>query len=350
MKLKQKIGLFNVRKFVLAIADMFIIGVSALMANYVLTLMNVLPIQTYILTWQTAIAILVGFLALWACGAYSKLWRYFKAKDYLSCLLGVTFSMVVVLLAGRSGTLSEDTDLPSFYLFVLFEYLFSVTGVISFRLIFRTTFLTLVEVGENMHRKRTLLVGAGRAGKIIIKEIMNASETDEVAKQYHIVGIVDDNKELTGQKIQDIPIIGTTDKIESICNKEYIDTILMAIPSCSEEERRRILGECSKTTCKIKVIPYVGNLIFDEYDGSQKSDKKAVTVISQLNDINMEDLLGRPPISFDNEDTRRLIKDRVCMVTGGGGSIGSELVRQIARFSPKQIIIVDIYENNAYEI
>ncbi len=350
MKLKQKISLFNVRKFVLAIADMFIIGVSALMANYVLTLMNVLPIQTYILTWQTAIAILVGFLALWACGAYSKLWRYFKAKDYLSCLLGVTFSMVVVLLAGRSGTLSEDTNLPSFYLFVLFEYLLSVTGVISFRLIFRTTFLTLVEVGENMHRKRTLLVGAGRAGKIIIKEIMNASETDEVAKQYHIVGIVDDNKELTGQKIQDIPIIGTTDKIESICNKEYIDTILMAIPSCSEEERRRILGECSKTTCKIKVIPYVGNLIFDEYDGSQKSDKKAVTVISQLSDINMEDLLGRPPISFDNEDTRRLIKDRVCMVTGGGGSIGSELVRQIARFSPKQIIIVDIYENNAYEI
>ncbi len=350
MKLKQKIGLFNVRKFVLAIADMFIIGVSALMANYVLTLIDIMPIQTYILTGQTAIAILVGFLALWTCGAYNKLWRYFKAKDYLSCLLGVTFSMVVVLLAGRSGTLSEDTNLPSFYLFVLFEYLFSVAGVISFRLIFRTTFLTLVEVGENMHRKRTLLVGAGRAGKIIIKEILNASETDEVAKQYHIVGIVDDNKELTGQKIQDIPIIGTTDKIESICAKEYIDTILMAIPSCSEEERRRILGECSKTTCKIKVIPYVGNLIFDEYDGSQKSDKKAVTVISQLNDINMEDLLGRPPISFDNEDTRRLIKDRVCMVTGGGGSIGSELVRQIARFSPKQIIIVDIYENNAYEI
>ena len=233
MKLKQKIGLFNVRKFVLAIADMFIIGVSALMANYVLTLTDVLPIQTYILTWQTAIAILVGFLALWACGAYNKLWRYFKAKDYLSCLLGVTFSMVVVLLAGRSGTLSEDTNLPSFYLFVLFEYLFSVTGVIVFRLMFRTTFLTLVEAGENMHRKRTLLVGAGRAGKIIIKEILNASETDEVAKQYHIIGIVDDNKELTGQKIQDIPVIGTTDKIESICNKEYIDTILMAIPSCS---------------------------------------------------------------------------------------------------------------------
>ena len=350
MNLKQKIGLFNVRKFVLAIADMFIMGVSALMANYVLTLLDIIPIQPYILTWQTLIAMLVGILALWACGAYSKLWRYFKVKDYLSCLLGVTFTMVIVLLTGRTGAFSEDTNLASFYCFVFWEYLFSVIGVMSFRLIFRKTFLKLLEVGENMHRKRTLLVGAGRAGRIIIKEIMNASETDEIAKQYHIIGIVDDNKELTGKRIQDIPVMGTTNKIESICTQEYIDTILMAIPSCSEEERRRILEECSKTTCKIKVIPYVGNLIFDEYDNSQKSDKKPVTVISQLSDINMEDLLGRPPISLDNQDTKRLINGRVCMVTGGGGSIGSELVRQIARFSPKKIIILDIYENNAYEI
>ena len=349
--LKQKVNLFNVRKFVLAVADMFILGVSALLANYMLTIIDVVPIQAYILTWQTLIIVLVGFVALWACGAYSKFWRYFNAKDYLSCIVGVTFAMIVVLLTAVSGTLSQDTDMHSFYLFFVFEYVFSVTGVIFFRLIFRRTFLTLVEAGENSYRKRTLLVGAGRAGRIIIKEIQNASESDELARQYHIVGIVDDNTELTGKKIQDIPIIGTTYKIVSICEEEHIDTILMAIPSCSQEDRRRILGECSKTTCKIKVIPYVGNLILDEYaDGSQGEEKKNVSVISQLSDINMEDLLGRPPISFDNEDTRRLIKDRVCLVTGGGGSIGSELVRQIARFSPKTLIIVDIYENNAYDI
>ena len=349
MSIKKKIGLFNVRKFVLAVADMFIIGVSALLANYFLTLMNKPPIQPSIITMQTFLAVVVGFMALWLCGAYSKMWRYFNAKDYISCILGITFGMVIVLLTAIMGLFSEDTNLDSFYIFFIIEYIFSVLGVIFFRLAFRKTFLTLVETGENLYRKRTLLVGAGRAGKIIIKEITNASESDEIARQYHIVGIVDDNVALTGKKIQNIPIIGTTEKIVRICSDENIDVILMAIPSCSEDERRRILGECSKTTCKIKVIPYVGNLIFEAYDGSKKSEKGR-SVISQMNDINVEDLLGRPPVSFDNEDTKKLISGRVCMVTGGGGSIGSELVRQIAKFNPKQIIIVDIYENNAYDI
>ena len=349
MSIKKKIGLFNVRKFVLAVADMFIIGVSALLANYFLTLMNKPPIQPSIITMQTFLAVVVGFMALWLCGAYSKMWRYFNAKDYISCIMGITFGMVIVLLTAIMGLFSEDTNLDSFYIFFIIEYIFSVLGVIFFRLAFRKTFLTLVEAGENLYRKRTLLVGAGRAGKIIIKEITNASESDEIARQYHIVGIVDDNVALTGKKIQNIPIIGTTEKIVRICSDENIDVILMAIPSCSEDERRRILGECSKTTCKIKVIPYVGNLIFEAYDGSKKSEKGR-SVISQMNDINVEDLLGRPPVSFDNEDTKKLISGRVCMVTGGGGSIGSELVRQIAKFNPKQIIIVDIYENNAYDI
>ena len=349
MSIKKKIGLFNVRKFVLAVADMFIIGVSALLANYFLTLMNKPPIQPSIITMQTFLAVVIGFMALWLCGAYSKKWRYFNAKDYISCIMGITFGMVIVLLTAIMGLFSEDTNLDSFYIFFIIEYIFSVLGVIFFRLAFRKTFLTLVEAGENLYRKRTLLVGAGRAGKIIIKEITNASESDEIARQYHIVGIVDDNVALTGKKIQNIPIIGTTEKIVRICSDENIDVILMAIPSCSEDERRRILGECSKTTCKIKVIPYVGNLIFEAYDGSKKSEKGR-SVISQMNDINVEDLLGRPPVSFDNEDTKKLISGRVCMVTGGGGSIGSELVRQIAKFNPKQIIIVDIYENNAYDI
>lgn len=349
MKIKKKIELFNVRKFVLAIADMFIIGVSALIANYMLALLKLEGLHTSTLALQTCLTVLVGFFSLWAFGAYAKMWRYFKAKDYLSCVCGTTCSVGLVLLLSFFGVFLIDYTAFNFYIFLAFEYVISTTGIMLFRFAFRKTFLTLVRVGESNSRKRALLVGAGRAGKIIIKEVMNASESDEVAGQYNIVGIVDDNKKLTGQKVKDIPVIGTTDKIVSICEAEKIDTILMAIPSCTEEERRRILGECSKTPCKIKVIPYVGNLIFDEYDGSKKSNESK-TVISQLNDINVNDLLGRPPISFDKEETHKLIKDKVCMVTGGGGSIGSELVRQIASFEPKQVIIVDIYENNAYDI
>ncbi|MEE0266092.1 MAG: nucleoside-diphosphate sugar epimerase/dehydratase [Acutalibacteraceae bacterium] len=347
--MKEKVKLFSFRKFVLALSDMFIIGTSALLTNYIFSVFKLTVVLPSNLTKQTIVFMVFSFIALWLCGAYAKMWRYFKVKDYLSCVLGTACGILMVLVFAGLEFFLFDNSKFWFYLFLVVEYFISTIGIISFRLIFRKTFLTLVKVGEVTARKRTLLVGAGRAGRIILKEVNNAALRDEVAQQYDIVGIVDDNKSLTGKKIQNIPIIGTTAKIASICHAENIDTILMAIPSCNEEDRRRILGECSKTPCNIKVIPYVGNLIFDEYEGS-KQDGDAKTVISQLNDINVNDLLGRPPISFDQSVTRNLIKGKVCMVTGGGGSIGSELVRQIATFEPEQIVIVDIYENNAYDI
>lgn len=351
MNIKQKIKLFSFRKFVLAVADMFIIGTAALLSNYILSLFRCQQVHTSTLTLQTCVMVMTGFFALWMCGAYAKMWRYFKAKDYISCFLGTTLAAAVVFVLALCGVFYADNHTVHFYIFLIIEYIIATLGVIVFRLAFRKTFLTLVEAGEKIHKTRTLLVGAGRAGRIIIKEVNNAAEENQTAQMYDIIGIVDDNTRLTGTRIHNIPVVGTTAKIDSFCEEENIDTILMAIPSCSEENRRRILSECSKTPCKIKVIPYVGNLIFDEYEGSKTdAGSNTKTVISQLNDINVNDLLGRPPISFDKTLTKCLIKGRVCMVTGGGGSIGSELVRQIASFNPKLVIIVDIYENNAYDI
>lgn len=351
MNIKQKIKLFSFRKFVLAVADMFIICTAALLSNYILSLFRCQQVHTSTLTLQTCVMVMTGFFALWMCGAYAKMWRYFKAKDYISCFLGTTLAAAVVFVLALCGVFYADNHTVHFYIFFIIEYIIATLGVIVFRLAFRKTFLTLVEAGEKIHKTRTLLVGAGRAGRIIIKEVNNAAEENQTAQMYDIIGIVDDNTRLTGTRIHNIPVVGTTAKIDSFCEEENIDTILMAIPSCSEENRRRILSECSKTPCKIKVIPYVGNLIFDEYEGSKTdAGSNTKTVISQLNDINVNDLLGRPPISFDKTLTKCLIKGRVCMVTGGGGSIGSELVRQIASFNPKLVIIVDIYENNAYDI
>ena len=350
--MKEKVKLFSFRKFILALADMFVIGISALLTNYILSVFDMTILQPYNLTKQTFLTVIFSFIALWLCGAYTKMWRYFNIKDYLSCILGTAVGVLIVLIFSLFDFFEIYGSMTGFYIFLLVEYIISTISIVVFRLAFRKTFLTLVKVGESTARKRALLVGAGRAGRIILKEVNNASLSDEVAHQYDIIGIVDDNKALTGQKIQNVSVIGTTAKIESICKSEHIDTILMAIPSCNEEDRRRILGECSKTPCNIKVIPYVGNLIFDEYEGSEKSEKSesSKTVISQLNDINVNDLLGRPPITFDKTVVQKLIKGKVCMVTGGGGSIGSELVRQIATFEPKEVIIVDIYENNAYDI
>lgn len=158
---------------------------------------------------------------------------------------------------------------------------------------------------------------------------------------FNPVCIIDDSKEKIGKKINGVMVVGTTDDIETFVDKYEIEQIIFAIPSCPEEERKRILNICSNTKVPVKVLPFISSLIFDE---------KNPNLVNQIRNIKVEDLLGRDPITFDNKDIKNFISDKVCMVTGGGGSIGSELVRQIARYNPKQIIIVDIYENNAYEI
>lgn len=316
MKLKKRVGIFSFRKLVLAAADIFIFAIAALLSNYILAVFKIGSVHTSTLTLQIFVMAVIGFFTMWVCGAYTKMWRYFKLKDYASCVLGTTIAFAVNLIMAVAGVFYANAGQANLYWFIAVEFLLACTGVILFRLIFRRTFLTIVKAGESAGKSRTLLVGAGKAGKIIIKEVNDAAQANEAAQVYNIVGIVDDNPRLTGAKVLGIPVLGRTDKIQSVCESEEIDTILMAIPSCGEEDRRRILSECSKTPCHIKVIPYVSNLIFDEYeDGKKGNDRKGRTVISQMNDINVNDLLGRPPISFDKTPTKELIKGRVCMVT-----------------------------------
>lgn len=136
-------------------------------------------------------------------------------------------------------------------------------------------------------------------------------------------------------------MVGVTSNIKKYVEKMNIEQIVFCIPSASEYDRKRILDICSETKLPVKVIPFLVNLMFDETHTS---------LLNQVQDIKVEDLLGREPIRFDKEGIRQFVCGKVCMVTGGGGSIGSELVRQIAKYDPKQVIILDIYENNAYDI
>lgn len=335
----------NFRKVILAIADMFIISTSCLLTNFVLSFFNLSPMYAKVLTLQTFVLIILNFLALWVCGAYSKLWRYFNARDYLSCLGGTAIATAIFLLfnlLGIFGFLEALTINQSFYLFVIINFVISTLGIMLFRLIFKKTFLIIAEAGRDDMRKRTLIVGGGLAGNMILTEIENAKyDNNNPSNEYEPIGIIDDAREKVGTYIKDVKVLGTTDRIAEICEEEDIEVIIFAIPSCDEENRRRILDICSRTKCIIKVVPYLSQLLFDD------SNPK---IMNQISDIKIEDLLGRPAISFDGEEIKNLIKNKICLVTGGGGSIGSELVRQIVKYSPKQVIIVDIYENNAYDI
>lgn len=325
------------RKLLLAITDVIFIVFGTILTNTLF--MNFSP--AYANGFRGLIYIMVVdamlcFLVQYALGSYSKTWRSFKAVDYVLCaagmFLGQAMSMVIFYVLGKG---------PS-KLFFLIDFVIITAAALLFRAIFKRTFITLTHAGKYSGNERTLIVGAGNAAKMILNEINTAKfDTDNPSSSIEPIGLVDDDKGKLHTRINGVKVLGTTNDIPDIAQNLDIDQIIFAIPSCDEKTRRRILEICSKTKCRIKVIPFLGNLLFDD---------EHTELITQAADIKIEDLLGRDPVTFDKEDIKNLIKGKKCMVTGGGGSIGSELVRQIAKYNPEQIVIVDIYENNAYEV
>ena len=327
---------FGYRKVILLFADIFIIVTSGVMLNYALSLIGWIgPEGSKELLYYIIVTILTCVLTLVVSGAYTRLWRYFNIKDYIICgaatASGFALGFGLLLLFGKR---------PRLLFWGLF-FLTAVTGVLLFRFLFKRTFLELTEVGYRENASRTLIVGAGQAGRLIAREIKNADfDENNPSKNLLAVGFIDDDILKQGKHIEQVPVLGASPEIPRICREQEIQTIVVAIPSCEEEEKRKILNYCSETDCDIKVVPYLSELLFGE-------DTK---LIAQAQEIKIEDLLGRKPIEFDSGKVQDFIKGKVCMVTGGGGSIGSELVRQIASYEPSRVIIVDIYENNAYDI
>lgn len=333
-RIRENIKKFSVRKIILAISDMFIIAVSALIANFVLTPFS-LDLSTKNLAASIIISVFTCSICLTLSGAYSKMWRYFNGRDYLSCLHGVLEGIaaeIIIFLVIRGNADG---------VFTLLQAVVAIVGICLFRLIFKSTFIDLVEVGrKEANLKRTMIIGAGRACRLIISEIKNSNNENRNNVSFLPVCIIDDDEKITGTSIDSIPVVGTTKEIKKFVKEEDIEQIIFAIPSCLEDERKRILDICSSTEIPIKVIPFISDIIFDDRS----------RIVDQIRDIKVEDLLGREPIKFNNPEVRNFICGKVCMVTGGGGSIGSELVRQISKYEPEQVIIVDIYENNAYDI
>lgn len=318
----------NRRKLVLMLADIFIMIASGALCFWVVSLLQWGVYSDKRTLLATVLCTFFSFVCLYISGAYSKMWRYFHIRDYLSCLLGTA---VGIFLSALFCYLVEKTLDWSFWTL----YFFSATfGIILFRVLFRRTFLVLTSEGGAKGQKRTLIVGAGQAGRMLVNEMLTGADCP-----YLPMCLADDDFGKLHMSIQQIMVEGTTEDIPFLCEKFSIETILVAIPSCTEEERQRILNICEKTGREIKLIPYLSELLFQEQP-----------LLSQAQDIQIEDLLGRAPVTFDNQDIEHLIHGKVCMVTGGGGSIGSEHCRQIARYAPRQLIILDIYENNAYEI
>lgn len=337
--MKSFLKQFKYRKIILSLADAFIIIMSSMITSFLFDLFgNSINAKKLVLYMGLDTVITIAVMVIF--GIYSIMWRYMKKKDFLTCLYGVVSGAAVTTIL----LYAIGTRISLFY--VAISTLIATFGICLFRVLFRQTFIDLVDIGaKQTGYKNTMIIGAGRACKMLLGELLGADNVAGAGKQnenkYRPVCIVDDDTSKIGTDVKGVTVVGTTDDIERFVDEMKIEQIILAIPSCSENDRLRIMERCSKTKLPIKIVPFIGNLILDNSN---------TTLLTQVRDINVEDLLGREPIKFDNKYIDSFIRGKICMVTGGGGSIGSELVRQIAKYGPSKIIIVDIYENNAYDI
>lgn len=259
---------------------------------------------------------------------YSSLWRYASINELISIVSATTAATAVCFIYG----LSRAMLLPrSIYIISWMLIIFSVGGL---RFLYRISWAAyfLNKKGNYIFRN-VLVVGGGAAGAKIIKEFQKNRELG-----YYTVGIVDDDENKQGMFISNVPVIGKTGDIERIVRLKKVNDIIIAMPSASTAEMKSVIDRCKRAKCRVRIIPGINDLLDN------------ASPLSMARDVEIEDLLGREPVKLDIDSIAGYLTGRVIMVTGGGGSIGSELCRQIAKFNPARLMILDIYENNAYEI
>ncbi len=262
-------------------------------------------------------------------GMYDSLWRYAEIVEFFRFCVASVMAVAIFLV----GTLLmyEERRIPiSVYITAaLFASALTLYARLTYRMYRNTKFK---RQATNVAR-RVLLIGTGDVASSLIHELNKKSDKD-----MNIICAVDEHHSRVGRSIMGIEILGTIEEIPELVERCEIETILFALPHIKEEEKRRIMSICTKTNCNLRTVPDLSRIISD--------DESSIT--SRIRDVKVEDLLGREEVELltDNE----LIRDRVVMVTGGGGTIGSELCRQIASCNPSLLVIVDIYENNAYSI
>ena len=284
----------------------------------------------------TSSAMVVLVLSL--LGSYKQSWKDFGIKDYVLCVVGIICSYFLEIL----GIVVVIGNVP--YVFYVMYCAVSVVSICIMRTVFKITFDIISRAGrKSADIKRTLIIGGGNTCRTIIKEIFLAREENDEGQlaRFEPVCIVDDDLRKRGTKINGVPIAGVIADIPRVVERYTIEQIIFAIPTCPDERKHEILNICAETNLPVRLVPKLGNLLMKA---------ESTTILNQIRDINIDDLLGRKAITFDSEDIKNFVCGKVCMVTGGGGSIGSEIVRQLARYSPERIVIVDIYENNAYDI
>lgn len=270
----------------------------------------------------------IGMIALFIpLKLYSSLWEFAGVEELLHILCACFLFAAATLLLILFGVL----DLPRSFPVLAGLYLVALLSAsrFSYRLI-RTI---LHRSGSEKRKKRTMLIGAGSAGMLVLREFQTSENS-----QNNVVCVIDDDRDKLGKYIRNVKIAGTREDIVALAQSRRIEEIVLAIPTAAVRERRNILQLCQKTGCRLKILPGIYQLANGEVN------------IQKIRNVDVQDLLGRDCVKVDLSQIAGYLSGKTILVTGGGGSIGSELCRQIAALSPGRLVIFDIYENNAYDI
>lgn len=321
------IGLGRKRAIIIGTLDALIVIFSALFSLGLRFNFGAIPSQ-YLqpALYCLPIDIIIAIVVMKVFKLYNRVWTYASMEESMAILKAVVWIEVIYVLYRVFLQIAMPR---SFYVFDM-TLLFLLFLTLRFgRRIQKYIFPGKI---EDKVRKRTLLVGAGSAASILIQETQRGSGSPR-----DIVCIVDDNVNKKGKYLKNVPIVGTRDAIPSVVKKYKVDEIIIAIPSATSKMIKDIVAVCQETDAKVRILPAIAAGFTD-------------SLSDMVREVRYEDLLGRAPVKVNQEGIGVFLEGKTVLITGGGGSIGSELCRQIIKYNPKKLIIFDIYENNAYEI
>lgn len=331
-----RVGILKIpitRIILLVVTDLFAVMASSALSLYVryeFSFMSIDPQFWKAIQDAYLLNVFVTLVVFYIFRLYNSVWRYASDTEMVNVVIAVTICAVMQPVIFWLLDTYVPKSFPFFYGFFL--ALFAGGVRFSYR------FLRMVQNKRLNHynapeRQNYMIVGAGASGNAILQEVQSSKYLS-----MHVACFIDDNPGCQGKYLRGVPIVGGREKIAESVEKYDIDEIIIAIPSASRSKLRPLLEICKETGRRIQILPGMYQII------------KGDVNVSNLREVQIEDLLGRDPIEVNVEEIIGYVQNKTVLVTGGGGSIGSELCRQVARHSPKCLIILDIYENNAYEI
>lgn len=326
---KRKVEHWKVVRLLLMVYDFIAVIVSfgiALWLRFDCKVTSVEP--QYLTTYKKTIIIYALFclVVFWFLRLYKSIWRFASYSELLRVILATVVTGVIY----TGSLLVFNLHMPvSYYVIGITVQFIATLGI---RFFYRFVLLLRGRTNNEVQKKNVMIIGAGSAGQMLFRDIKHAKETNET-----VACFIDDNPNKWDRYIDDVPVFGSRDHILEAVDKFNIEKIYVAVPSANPQDKRDILRVCNETSCELMNLPGMYQL----YTGQVS--------VSKMKKVQIEDLLGRDPIKPNMDEVFAYVRNKVVLITGVG-SIGSELARQIASHNPKQLILFDVYENNAYDI